>query len=100
MHSGRNQHYGFVEFEGSFELWKDEIVEKLLVCIILIFMVMWGNGKQMNIPPLWTFDKDLLIKVEIINVQVIVKVINIVEISVVGVGVAEGKVDLFLFTFK
>jgi hypothetical protein len=54
----------------------------------------------MNIPPLWTFDKDLLIKVEIINVQVIVKVINIVEISVVGVGVAEGKVDLFLFTFK
>jgi hypothetical protein len=56
MHSGRYQHYRFVEFERSFELWKDEIVEKFLICIILIFMVMGGNGEQMNIPPLWTFD--------------------------------------------
>ncbi len=100
MHSGRDQHYRFVEFEGSFELWKDEIVEKFLICIILVFMVMGGNREQMNIPALWTFDQDLFVKVEIVNVQVIVKVVNIVEVGLVGVGVAEGKVDLFLFTFK
>lgn len=56
MHSGRDQHYRFIEFERSFELRKDEIVEKLLIWIILVFMVMGGNREQMNIPPLRTFD--------------------------------------------
>jgi hypothetical protein len=56
MYSGRYKYDRFIELKGSFKLWKDKIVKKLLICIFLILVVMRSNSKQMNVAPLWAFD--------------------------------------------
>lgn len=63
-------------------------------------MIMRGYRQQMDISALRTFDNDLFIKVEIVTVEMIVEFVEIAEMGLVGIGVAEGKVNPFLFTFK
>ena len=82
--------------------WKEEFIEELfrLMIFIFIFIIMWGDGDEMNISLLRTLGKYFLIEVEIFKVEKVVKVVDIVKVGTVRVRVAEGKIYLLLFTGK
>lgn len=100
MDSGRNQDNRFVEFEGSFVLWEEGIIKNLFELVLFILMIVRGDGEEVDISVFRAFGQNFFIKVEIVDVEKVVELIDVVEVGLVGVGVTEGKVDALLFTFK
>ena len=61
---------------------------------------MRGDGDEMEVSFFWTSSENFLVEVELILVEAVVEVVDVVEVGAMGVGVAEGEIDLFLFTCK
>lgn len=100
MDSGRDEDNWFVELEGSFLFGKKDGIEKFFVLLLFVFVVVGGNGKKVDISVFGAFGEDFFVEVEVVDIEVVVEFVKVVEVSLVGVRVAESEVDPFLFTFK
>lgn len=61
---------------------------------------MRGDGDEMNVSLFWASSENFLVEIELILVEAVIEIVDVVKVGAMGVGVAEGEIDLFLFTCK
>ena len=68
--------------------------------MLFILMVIRGDSQQVDVFLFRTLNKDFFVEIKAIDGDKLVEFAHVIEMCFVGVRVAEGEIDPFLFTFK
>ena len=63
-------------------------------------MVIRGDSQQVDVFLFRTLNKDFFVEIKVVDGDKLVEFAHVIEMCFVGVRVAEGEIDPFLFTFK
>jgi hypothetical protein len=100
MHPGSYQYNRFPKLKSPVIFRKQVLVEQLFILIDFILVIVRCYGQQMHISPLRTFGENLLVIVKIIVIEEFTQILEVLDILLVGVWIAEGEVDLFGLAFE